>query len=222
MAGLFSGYNAETGALRPDQLAARGLATRPRRPGSATTGSPSSASTTRRGPPTPAAAPVEAPRTRRAPRRATRRCSTPAASTRCSSGTTRATPPRRSAQVCGMDAGRSSSRSPAAITENSGRDRTTAWVYSVGWTHHSVGAQYIRGAAILQTLLGNMGRPGGGILALRGHASHPGLDRHPDALRPAAGLHPDAQRAPARRPARRSSTPTRRRPGSGATWTPTW
>ena len=58
-----------------------------------------------------------------------------------------------------------------AVTANSGRERTTCWVYSVGWTHHSVGVQYIRGAAILQLLLGNMGRPGGGILALRGHAS---------------------------------------------------
>jgi formate dehydrogenase major subunit len=44
-------------------------------------------------------------------------------------------------------------------------------VYSVGWTQHTVGVQYIRTAAILQQLLGNMGRPGGGILALRGHAS---------------------------------------------------
>jgi formate dehydrogenase major subunit len=44
-------------------------------------------------------------------------------------------------------------------------------VYSVGWTHHSVGVQYIRGSAIIQLLLGNMGRPGGGIMALRGHAS---------------------------------------------------
>jgi formate dehydrogenase major subunit len=57
------------------------------------------------------------------------------------------------------------------ITENSGRDRTTAFVYSLGWTQHTVGVQYIRTAAILQSLLGNMGRPGGGILALRGHAS---------------------------------------------------
>ncbi len=57
------------------------------------------------------------------------------------------------------------------ITENSGRDRTTAFVYSLGWTQHTVGVQYIRTAAILQMLLGNMGRPGGGILALRGHAS---------------------------------------------------
>ncbi len=57
------------------------------------------------------------------------------------------------------------------IAENSGRDRTTAFAYAVGWTQHSVGAQYIRTASILQTLLGNIGRPGGGILALRGHAS---------------------------------------------------
>ncbi len=57
------------------------------------------------------------------------------------------------------------------ITENSGRDRTTAFVYSLGWTQHTVGVQYIRTAAILQALLGNMGRPGGGVLALRGHAS---------------------------------------------------
>ncbi len=57
------------------------------------------------------------------------------------------------------------------ITENSGRERTTAFVYSLGWTQHTVGVQYIRTAAILQALLGNMGRPGGGILALRGHAS---------------------------------------------------
>ncbi len=58
-----------------------------------------------------------------------------------------------------------------ALTANSGRERTSAFAYAVGWTHHSVGAQYIRTAAILQALLGNIGRPGGGILALRGHAS---------------------------------------------------
>jgi formate dehydrogenase major subunit len=57
------------------------------------------------------------------------------------------------------------------ITRNSDRDHTTAFCYAVGWTQHSVGVQYIRTAAILQLLLGNIGRPGGGILALRGHAS---------------------------------------------------
>ena len=52
-----------------------------------------------------------------------------------------------------------------------GRERTSAFAYAVGWTQHTVGVQYIRTAAIIQLLLGNIGRPGGGILALRGHAS---------------------------------------------------
>ncbi len=54
---------------------------------------------------------------------------------------------------------------------NSGRERTSAIAYAVGWTQHTVGVQYIRAASIVQLLLGNIGRPGGGILALRGHAS---------------------------------------------------
>ncbi len=58
-----------------------------------------------------------------------------------------------------------------SMTRNSGRDRTTAIVYSLGWTQHTIGVQNIRAASILQLLLGNMGRTGGGILALRGHAS---------------------------------------------------
>ncbi len=57
------------------------------------------------------------------------------------------------------------------MCRNSGRERTTAICYAVGWTQHTVGAQVIRTAAIIQALLGNIGRPGGGILALRGHAS---------------------------------------------------
>ncbi len=52
----------------------------------------------------------------------------------------------------------------------SGPEKTGAICYSVGWTQHSTGPQIIRAACILQLLLGNIGRPGGGILALRGHA----------------------------------------------------
>src|SRR4051812_36108831 len=58
-----------------------------------------------------------------------------------------------------------------ALVQNSGRERTSAFCYAVGWTQHTAGVQMIRTAAILQLLLGNIGRPGGGILALRGHAS---------------------------------------------------
>jgi formate dehydrogenase major subunit len=58
-----------------------------------------------------------------------------------------------------------------ALCENSGRERTSAFCYAVAWTQHTVGVQYIRAASIIQLLLGNIGRPGGGILALRGHAT---------------------------------------------------
>lgn len=57
------------------------------------------------------------------------------------------------------------------VTRNSGREQTTAWCYSVGWTQHTTAVQIIRSGAILQLLLGNIGRPGGGILALRGHST---------------------------------------------------
>jgi formate dehydrogenase major subunit len=83
-----------------------------------------------------------------------------------------------------------------AVWENSGPDRTTAICYAVGWTQHTVGVQMIRAASVLQLLLGNIGRPGGGIVALRGHASiqgstdiatlydlHPGYLKTPNAKR---------------------------------------
>jgi formate dehydrogenase major subunit len=57
------------------------------------------------------------------------------------------------------------------VCKNSGREHTGSYVYAVGWTQHTVGVQYIRTACIIQLLLGNVGRPGGGIMALRGHAS---------------------------------------------------
>jgi formate dehydrogenase major subunit len=58
-----------------------------------------------------------------------------------------------------------------ALCRNSGPERTAAFCYAVGWTQHTVGVQYIRTASILQLLLGNIGRRGGGIMALRGHTS---------------------------------------------------
>jgi len=62
-------------------------------------------------------------------------------------------------------------RCAEAFVGASGPEKTAAICYAVGWTQHSKGVQIIRSAAILQLLLGNIGRPGGGILALRGHAS---------------------------------------------------
>jgi formate dehydrogenase major subunit len=57
------------------------------------------------------------------------------------------------------------------ILANSGRDRTTSFAYAVAWTQHTNGVQTIGTCAMLQLLLGNMGRPGAGVMALRGHAS---------------------------------------------------
>src|SRR5258708_35367835 len=44
-------------------------------------------------------------------------------------------------------------------------------LYALGWTQHTVGTQIIRTAAMLQLLLGNVGRAGGGVNALRGHSN---------------------------------------------------
>jgi formate dehydrogenase major subunit len=57
------------------------------------------------------------------------------------------------------------------LAANSGPDRTSSFCYAVAWTQHTYGVQMIGAAALLQLLLGNIGRPGGGILALRGHAT---------------------------------------------------
>ena len=57
------------------------------------------------------------------------------------------------------------------LLNNSGPDKTSAICYAVGWTQHTYGVQMIGTAATLQLLLGNIGRPGGGIIALRGHAT---------------------------------------------------
>src|SRR2546423_6136304 len=51
-------------------------------------------------------------------------------------------------------------------------------VYAVGLTHHTTGGQLIRSGAVLQLLLGNMGRPGGGMNAERGHANIQGNTDH--------------------------------------------
>jgi len=73
-------------------------------------------------------------------------------------------------QVCGVPRDQWMQVAQTLI-ENSGRERTSAVCYAVGWTQQSKGVQIIRAASIMQLLLGNIGRPGGGIMALRGHAS---------------------------------------------------
>jgi formate dehydrogenase major subunit len=80
------------------------------------------------------------------------------------------------------------------LCRNSGRERTSAMVYALGWTQHTTGVQMIRAAGIIQLLLGNMGRPGGGIMAMRGHCSIQGSTDVPTLynLLPGYMSHPDA------------------------------
>ncbi len=61
------------------------------------------------------------------------------------------------------------------IAETSAKDKTASFLYALGWTQHSIGAQNIRTMAMIQLLLGNMGMAGGGINALRGHSNIQGL-----------------------------------------------
>jgi formate dehydrogenase major subunit len=58
-----------------------------------------------------------------------------------------------------------------SIRINGDMKKVATIIYAVGWTQHTFGTQIIRSAAILQLLLGNVGRAGGGVNALRGHSN---------------------------------------------------
>ena len=91
-----------------------------------------------------------------------------------------------------------------------------AFCYAVGWTQHTVGVQYIRTAAIIQLLLGNIGRPGGGILALRGHASIQGSTDIPTLYNLLPGYLPMPHAEERQRRSAITSTTTCRPPAGGA------
>ncbi len=57
------------------------------------------------------------------------------------------------------------------VTSTGNAARVGTITYALGWTQHSTGVQMIRAAAMLQLLLGNVGRPGGGVNAFRGHSN---------------------------------------------------
>jgi len=58
-----------------------------------------------------------------------------------------------------------------SIRKDGGLKKVGTVIYAVGWTQHSFGTQIIRTAAMLQLLMGNVGRAGGGVNALRGHSN---------------------------------------------------
>lgn len=73
------------------------------------------------------------------------------------------TPKEDFLKICGM------------IAETSVPSKTMTILYALGWTEHTVGSQNIRTMAMIQLLLGNIGRAGGGVNALRGHANVQGI-----------------------------------------------
>src|ERR1700686_906245 len=58
-----------------------------------------------------------------------------------------------------------------SVRKDGDMKKASTIIYAVGWTQHSFGTQIIRTAAILQLMLGNIGRSGGGVNALRGHSN---------------------------------------------------
>ncbi len=61
------------------------------------------------------------------------------------------------------------------IAKTSAPDKAATFLYALGWTQHTVGAQNIRSMAIIQLLCGNIGVSGGGVNALRGHSNVQGI-----------------------------------------------
>jgi formate dehydrogenase-N alpha subunit len=57
------------------------------------------------------------------------------------------------------------------VTSSGTAERAGTITYALGWTQHSTAVQMIRAAAMIQLLLGNVGRPGGGVNAFRGHSN---------------------------------------------------
>ena len=84
-------------------------------------------------------------------------------------------------QICGISEAQFHEVAQALI-ENSGRERTTALCYAVGWTQQSIGVQIIRTGAILQLLLGQHRPPGRWDHGDARARDDPGLERHPHAL----------------------------------------
>ena len=73
-------------------------------------------------------------------------------------------------RVCGTPKG-TFEKVAEIVTSTGNAERVGTITYALGWTQHSTGVQMIRAGATLQLLLGNVGRPGGGMNAFRGHSN---------------------------------------------------
>jgi formate dehydrogenase major subunit len=78
--------------------------------------------------------------------------------------------PEMVASICGCSK-EDFQKAAEMISSSYPADKAGTIMYALGWTHHTSAVQNIRAAASMQLLLGNVGRPGGGVNALRGHAN---------------------------------------------------
>ena len=78
--------------------------------------------------------------------------------------------PEQIATICGCSV-EDFTRAAEIICSTGRADRCGTILYALGWTQHSHSVQLIHTAAMLQLLLGNIGIPGGGVNAQRGHSN---------------------------------------------------
>lgn len=78
--------------------------------------------------------------------------------------------PEKVSEICGCTA-EEFKRAADIICSTHKPDKAGTMMYALGWTHHSHAVQLIHAAAMLQLMLGNIGMPGGGVNAQRGHAN---------------------------------------------------
>ncbi len=78
--------------------------------------------------------------------------------------------PEKVAEICGCTA-EEFTKAAAIICTAAAEDKSGTVLYALGWTQHSFAVQLIHTAAMVQLLMGNIGMPGGGVNAQRGHAN---------------------------------------------------
>ncbi len=78
--------------------------------------------------------------------------------------------PETVSRICGCSAEEFTAAADV-ICSSGAPGRSGTVLYALGWTQHSHSVQLIHTAAMLQLLLGNIGMPGGGVNAQRGHSN---------------------------------------------------
>ena len=78
--------------------------------------------------------------------------------------------PEKVSEICGCTP-EEFTKAAEMISVAAAEDKSGTILYALGWTQHSHAVQLIHAAAMVQLLMGNIGMPGGGVNAQRGHAN---------------------------------------------------